>query len=146
MHIYFVFICAMYISCRVALLKSSICAFAHVHSSKMCNRVFFLRRFVSLLRSCVVGCQKIRSDAEKASGLQRLLKAYQEEIDALNKRCRASDSAFFSLYKSLYEAPDPAQALERSASEGPRVAASEVAECLACGSCAVDVGIVVVDV
>ncbi|CAN0522795.1 unnamed protein product, partial [Scytosiphon promiscuus] len=34
--------------------------------------------------------------------------------DALAKRCRASDSAFFSLYKALYEAPDPAQALERS--------------------------------
>lgn len=60
------------------------------------------------------------------SGVQRLVKAYQEEIDALAKRCRASDSAFFSLYKALYEAPDPAKALERSASERPRAAASEV--------------------
>lgn len=58
--------------------------------------------------------------------MQRLVKAYQEEIDALAKRSRASDSAFFSLYKALYEAPDPAQALGRMASERPRAAASEV--------------------
>ena len=58
--------------------------------------------------------------------MQRLVKAYQEEIDALAKRSRASDSAFFSLYKAIYEAPDPAQALERLASEKPRAAASEV--------------------
>lgn len=68
----------------------------------------------------------IRPDSDKLSGMQRLLKAYQEEIDTLGKRSRASDSAFFSLYKALYEAPDPAQALERSASERPRAAASEV--------------------
>ncbi|CAM9605519.1 unnamed protein product [Hapterophycus canaliculatus] len=67
-----------------------------------------------------------KPDHDKVSGVQRLVKAYQEEIDALAKRCRASDSAFFSLYKALYEAPDPAQALERSASERPRAAASEV--------------------
>lgn len=67
-----------------------------------------------------------RPDQEKVSGVQRLVKAYQEEIDALAKRSRASDSAFFSLYKALYEAPDPAQALERMASDRPRAAASEV--------------------
>lgn len=68
----------------------------------------------------------LRPDHDKVSGVQRLVKAYQEEIDALAKRSRASDSAFFSLYKALYEAPDPAQALERMASERPRAAASEV--------------------
>lgn len=67
-----------------------------------------------------------RPDHEKISGVQKLVKAYQEEIDALTKRCRASDSAFFSLYKALYEAPDPVQALERYALERPRAAASEV--------------------
>ncbi|CAM9924516.1 unnamed protein product, partial [Ectocarpus sp. 6 AP-2014] len=67
-----------------------------------------------------------KSDQEKVAGVQRLVKAYQEEIDTLAKRCRASDSAFFSLYKGLYEAPDPAKALERSASERPRAAASEL--------------------
>ncbi|CAN0423579.1 unnamed protein product, partial [Ectocarpus sp. 12 AP-2014] len=69
-----------------------------------------------------------KSDQEKVAGVQRLVKAYQEEIDTLAKRCRSSDSAFFSLYKGLYEAPDPAKALERSASERPRAAASEVLE------------------
>eukprot|EP00752_Nemacystus_decipiens_P018208 g16337.t1 len=67
-----------------------------------------------------------KPDHDKISGVQRLVKAYQEEIDALAKRSRASDSAFFSLYKALYEAPDPAQALERMASERPRAAASEL--------------------
>eukprot|EP00903_Cladosiphon_okamuranus_P005839 g5780.t1 len=67
-----------------------------------------------------------KPDHDKVSGVQRLVKAYQEEIDALAKRSRASDSAFFSLYKALYEAPDPAQALERMASERPRAAASEL--------------------
>lgn len=69
-----------------------------------------------------------RSDAEKVSSVQRLVKAYQEEIDVLVKRCRVSDSAFFSLYKSFYEAPDPAKALERLAYDRPRAAASEVKE------------------
>lgn len=72
-----------------------------------------------------------RPDHDKISGVQRLVKAYQEEIDALAKRSRASDSAFFSLYKALYEAPDPAQALERMASVRPRAAASEVYCCSA---------------
>lgn len=70
-----------------------------------------------------------RPDHDKVSGVQRLVKAYQDEIDALTKRCRASDTAFFSLYKSLYQAPDPAQALEQSANERPRAAASEVRAC-----------------
>lgn len=74
------------------------------------------------------GCVGYRSEMEKVSSVQRLVKAYQEEIDALVKRCRASDSAFFSLYKSFYEAPDPAKALERLASDRPRAAASEVRE------------------
>jgi homeobox protein cut-like len=37
--------------------------------------------------------------------------AMQEEVDKLTKRSKFADHAFFSLYKSLYEAPDPATAL-----------------------------------
>ncbi|CAM9559325.1 unnamed protein product, partial [Choristocarpus tenellus] len=67
-----------------------------------------------------------RSDVDKLSDVQHLVKGYQEEIDSLTKRCRSSDSAFFSLYKSLYEAPDPAAALERAITERPRAVASEM--------------------
>lgn len=33
--------------------------------------------------------------------------AYQNEIDALTKRCKSSDNAFLGVYKLLAEAPDP---------------------------------------
>ena len=36
-----------------------------------------------------------------------VLKAYQEEIDQLSKRSKYSESAFYSLYKAIYDAPDP---------------------------------------
>ena len=40
-----------------------------------------------------------------------IVKAYQEEIDALTRRSKSSDSAFLNLYQSLYELPDPASIL-----------------------------------
>ena len=36
-----------------------------------------------------------------------VLKAYQEEIDQLSKRSKFSESAFYGLYKAIYDAPDP---------------------------------------
>jgi homeobox protein cut-like len=42
-----------------------------------------------------------------------LLKAFQDEIDRLNKRAKYCEGAFFALYKSIYDAPDPAPLLER---------------------------------
>ncbi|KAJ8600936.1 hypothetical protein CTAYLR_005063 [Chrysophaeum taylorii] len=54
------------------------------------------------------------------SGAVELLKAYQEELDALSRRARSSDSAFLSLYRSLYAAPDPANALRRAGRESQR--------------------------
>mmetsp|Transcript_17943 Transcript_17943/g.23477 ORF Transcript_17943/g.23477 Transcript_17943/m.23477 type:complete len:787 (-) Transcript_17943:2917-5277(-) len=52
-----------------------------------------------------------------------LLRQYQEEIDRLTRRARFAEGSFLSLYKSLYEAPDPvpllfdAEADKRKASE-----------------------------
>lgn len=46
-------------------------------------------------------------EEEKPEAFKGLLKAYQNEIDALTKRCKASDNAFLSVYKLLAEAPDP---------------------------------------
>ncbi|CAE6431019.1 unnamed protein product [Rhizoctonia solani] len=47
------------------------------------------------------------SDEEKPESFKGLLKAYQNEIDALTKRCKSSDNAFLGVYKLLAEAPDP---------------------------------------
>ncbi|KAH7339558.1 CASP C terminal-domain-containing protein [Rhizoctonia solani] len=47
------------------------------------------------------------ADEEKPEAIKGLLKAYQNEIDSLTKRCKASDSAFLGIYKLLAEAPDP---------------------------------------
>ena len=66
------------------------------------------------------------TEVEKIATVKDLIKSYQEEIDTLTKRARASDGAFFALYKSLYEAPDPAEALRQAASARPRAAASEL--------------------
>ncbi|CAK4080208.1 unnamed protein product [Aphanomyces euteiches] len=52
------------------------------------------------------------ADPEKIPAMPSLLKAYQEEIDTLTKRAKFSDNAFFTLYKALYEAPDPVPALD----------------------------------
>jgi len=45
--------------------------------------------------------------------MTELLKAYQEEIDQLSKRAKFAESSFFSLYKAVYEAPDPYPVLEQ---------------------------------
>ncbi|CEL60960.1 Protein CASP OS=Saccharomyces cerevisiae (strain ATCC 204508 / S288c) GN=COY1 PE=1 SV=2 [Rhizoctonia solani AG-1 IB] len=46
-------------------------------------------------------------EEDKLEALKGLLKAYQNEIDALTKRCKSSDNAFLGVYKLLAEAPDP---------------------------------------
>ncbi|KAG9127497.1 hypothetical protein FRC07_013035 [Ceratobasidium sp. 392] len=46
-------------------------------------------------------------EEEKPEAFKGLLKAYQNEIDFLTKRCKASDNAFLGVYKLLAEAPDP---------------------------------------
>jgi homeobox protein cut-like len=53
-------------------------------------------------------------DGDKIKNFPALLKAYQMEVDVLTKRAKYSDSSFLSLYKSLYEAPDPVAAISAS--------------------------------
>lgn len=48
---------------------------------------------------------------EQAAMMNELLQSYQKEIDQLSSRSRLGESAFFSLYKSVYEAPDPTPAM-----------------------------------
>jgi len=69
---------------------------------------------------------KKMGDSEKILTAKDLIKSYQVEIDTLTKRARASDGAFFALYKDLYEAPDPAHVLRIASSARPRAAATEL--------------------
>lgn len=40
-----------------------------------------------------------------------MLRAYQTEIDSITSRAKAAENSFISLYKALYDAPDPAEVL-----------------------------------
>lgn len=46
-----------------------------------------------------------------AKECRKTVKAYQEEIDNLTRRCKSSDTAFHALYQALTEVPDPASLL-----------------------------------
>ena len=46
-----------------------------------------------------------------SSECKSVVKSYQEEIDNLTKRCKASDTMFLDLYKGLVDLPDPAPLL-----------------------------------
>ena len=49
---------------------------------------------------------------EQINMMTELLKCYQEEIDQLSRRSKHCETTFFSLYKSLYELPDPCLCME----------------------------------
>jgi homeobox protein cut-like len=49
---------------------------------------------------------------EQAAAINDLLKTYQKEIDQLSNRSKLGEGAFFSLYKAVYEAPDPSPAID----------------------------------
>lgn len=49
---------------------------------------------------------------EQINMMTEILKCYQEEIDQLSRRSKHCETTFFSLYKSLYELPDPCLCME----------------------------------
>jgi len=54
-------------------------------------------------------------DAEKLTRFAKLLKSYQDEVDALTKRSLSSETSFLELYNELREAPDPSLSLDAAA-------------------------------
>jgi hypothetical protein len=56
---------------------------------------------------------KTKEEQLTGNTISDLLKAYQEEIDSLSRRSKLSESAYVGVYKSLYDAPDPAYYLEQ---------------------------------
>ena len=61
--------------------------------------------------------KKISDSEVRSKRIGSLLRSYQEEVDKLTRRSRFAESSFLSLYKALYEAPDPSQPLRRSAQQ-----------------------------
>ncbi|EIN11891.1 hypothetical protein PUNSTDRAFT_99194 [Punctularia strigosozonata HHB-11173 SS5] len=61
-------------------------------------------------------------DEEKATAIKGLLKAYQQEVDALTKRAKSAESAFLNVYKVLAEAPDPYPLLEVAVDQAAQAA------------------------
>lgn len=55
---------------------------------------------------------RAKSRDEQVVGMTELLKLYQEEIDQLSRRSKFSESAFYSLYKSIYDAPNPSVTID----------------------------------
>lgn len=55
---------------------------------------------------------RARPQEQQLQGITEVLKAYQEEIDQLSRRAKFSEAAFYALYKSVFEAPDPCAALD----------------------------------
>lgn len=53
------------------------------------------------------------SKEEQQGMMLNLLKEYQDEVDQLSRRSKFAEASFYSLYKSLYEAPDPATTIEQ---------------------------------
>lgn len=49
---------------------------------------------------------------EQINMMTEILKCYQEEIDQLSRRSKNCETTFFTLFKALYELPDPAICIE----------------------------------
>ncbi len=69
-------------------------------------------------KKCLKGTEPIAAtDDEKqlfsklSSSSRSIVKAYQEEIDHLTKRCKASDALVLDLHRGLLELPDPVSLL-----------------------------------
>lgn len=65
--------------------------------------------------------KRLPDDAAKANAIKGLLKAYQQEIDALTRRSQRSESTFLGVYKLLAEAPDPYPLLEAAIGQAMQV-------------------------
>lgn len=63
--------------------------------------------------------KNVAPEAAKSFGV--LLKDYQTEIDSLTNRAKSSEACFLSLYKALYEVPDPTPALRQAEIDHARV-------------------------
>jgi homeobox protein cut-like len=59
---------------------------------------------------------------EVRSAVGPLVKAFQNEVDALSRRSKSSEKAFFDIYKQLVDVADPTPILEQVPMQGYFVA------------------------
>lgn len=57
---------------------------------------------------------KKNNDEETRSAVAPLIRSFQNEVDALSKRSKAAEKAFFDLYKKLADVADPVPVLEHT--------------------------------
>ena len=69
--------------------------------------------------------KKLETEEERCVKMGPLLKSYQGEIDRLTRRAKAAESFYLTLYKKIYEAPDPTPLLERASTLGASLLESE---------------------
>ena len=71
-------------------------------------------------KKCLKSTEAITTDEQKSqfqkhsASCKGIVKSYQEEIDKLTKRCKASDGLLLDLHKGLAETPDPAPLLNNA--------------------------------
>ena len=68
---------------------------------------------------------KSKTDDEKLATLGTVLKQYQDEINQLTRRSKFAEFSFLTLYKQLFEAPDPAPLLVASKGDVGRLVEQE---------------------
>lgn len=66
------------------------------------------------LSSITRNLRKSIGDASSQKEVRTTVRAFQAEVDALTDRAHAAETSFISLYKALYDAPDPADVLSES--------------------------------
>ena len=71
-------------------------------------------------KKCLKATEAIATDEQKAqfqkisTSCKGIVKSYQEEIDKLTKRCKATDALVSDLHRGLADIPDPAPLLNNS--------------------------------
>ncbi|RKP35423.1 CASP C terminal-domain-containing protein, partial [Dimargaris cristalligena] len=67
-------------------------------------------------------------DDRKLAEVKTLLKAYQQEIDQMTHRMKATESAYLELYSQIGQVPDPVPLLDQLMSENERLGQIELLE------------------
>lgn len=65
---------------------------------------------------------KKNSDDEVRQSVAPVVKSFQNEVDALAKRAKAAEKAFFEIYKTLADVPDPVPILDQSIERNQQLA------------------------
>lgn len=106
---------------KAALEKTSLSARANNAQAQTARKALAestkaFKKCLKSTESVIVSTDEQKSQFQKlAVSCRGIVKSYQEEIDFLTKRCKASDTLITDLQKGMCEAPDPAPLLSNAA-------------------------------